>query len=407
MFTKSGKLAVGAAAGSLLLALTGCAGGGQSATGAVSLEEMDPVTLSLSTLAAEPSSAGQAVKAFADRVAEETEGKISFEIYYSSALMTGEESLAGVASGLADAATIVTSYTPQELPVSNWVLDLGSLPSESAPHGLLGGSAATHEMFMTSDALQEEFAENNQKVLAAVTTGAQYDLICTEPVDSMADMAGLRTRVGGGAWVGEVEAVGGVPVPLPAGETYEGLQRGIIDCALLEPASYINFGLWEVAKHYVPVNMSGLPGYALTLNMDTWNELPEEGQKIVSSAAHAYWETHVSLLNSQFADFGREAEQKHGIEVHDSAELNEVLAAHQDKAISELVSNAPASLADPQGFVDDYQGSIDKWTETVTETVGLEEAPREADTILSRYVEAGDTDLAPFFDFAASELFEK
>lgn len=385
----------------LALTLSACGGG---ASQAESLEDMEPISLTLSTMAPEPSSAGRAATEFARAVEDATDGKITFDIYYAGALLSGEDSLQGVADGVADVAIVNTQYTPQELPLSDWLFDMGSLYEKPFPRGLLGGGAATHELFATNELLTAEFEANNQRVLTALTTGSEYNVICTEPVSSPSDMQGNRTRVGGETWAREVEAIGGVPVTLPAGEVYEALQRGVIDCAMFDPTSFINFGLWEVAKHYVPVPGSGLPGYTVTINLDTWQDLPEEAQEAINQGAATYWENHVGNLLGQMSEFGRDAATEHGVEVHDVPELTSMLEDHQAEVLSAMLENAPPEVGDPAAFVDEFTSSVQAWGDRVSETIDVaSDAPGHES--LEHLGDSADVDLEPFFQDATDRLF--
>jgi TRAP-type C4-dicarboxylate transport system substrate-binding protein len=403
---KAGRTVTILAAGTgLILALSSCAGGGRAVAndGGGSLQDMEPITISWTDYNAESSSYGKAFQAFAAEVEEKTDGKVTFEPYYSSALMPGEEFLTGVGSGAADMGNLGVSYFPTELPITNWQLNMGSMTNKSFPHGILSGSAAAREAFVGNDALVAEFTDHNLKVLTATNHYQQYDLLCTKPVDSLADAKGLRTRVGGGVWVKEVEALGMIPVPLPVGEMYEGLQRGVIDCVVLHTGGDIDYGLWEIAPHYTPISMSTYPGSAVAINLDTWNALPADVQQIVEDASGTLWETVLTNSISRYAQFAIEGPEKHNIQFHDPRELDKVLASHQESVTENLADLAPASLKDPEGFIADYRASLEKWTAVLTDELQIPLRERDPATIKETFKTGENFDVSKFSDIVHAE----
>lgn len=68
---------------------------------------------------------GRAMVAWQASITEFTNGKITFENYWSSSLLNAISTLAGVRDGVADIGLIIPSYFPQDLPVGAWLFGLG------------------------------------------------------------------------------------------------------------------------------------------------------------------------------------------------------------------------------------------------------------------------------------------
>jgi TRAP-type mannitol/chloroaromatic compound transport system substrate-binding protein len=81
-------------------------------------------------------------------------------------------------------------------------------------------------------------------------TGAQMGGWYRKPVQSMADIKGLKFRVGG--FAGKViERMGGVPQNIPGGEIYQALEKGTIDAVeWVGPYDDQKLGFHKVAPNY-------------------------------------------------------------------------------------------------------------------------------------------------------------
>lgn len=378
-------------------------GAPESAEGTV--EDMEPVTISLADVDPEGSPSGQALAEFASEVEEKTDGKITFETYYSASLMPGEEMLSGIGTGTAGMGHIVTSYFPSELPVANWLLGLGSSSSDSFPQGMLQGAASTHEAYQTIDELKDEFATHNITPLFATVPSQQYDMLCTTPVESLSDAHGLRVRTPGQPWIDEVESIGMVAVQLPVNETYEGLQRGVVDCVVLHVASHIDFSLWDVAPYYVPVSLSQFNGIVYGINTDIWSSLPQDAQEIMVEAAHSAWMSRLSGGLERYAQFAEEGPGEHGLVFEDPRQLDPEISAHQQSVRDELVASAPDTVADPEELIQTYLDTQDEWLTVVSEDLDMPPSERDADSIRTSFADASELDLSEFANLTKQRLF--
>lgn len=180
-----------AATGSALVVaglLTGCAGGGQaSSTG---LDDMEPLVLKAAAIAGPESGEGRALQAFADYVSEQTDEKITVEIYHSSVLLNGVNSLDGLGSGVADFGMIYPSLFSQELPNMAWATSVFATGREAHPHSMLAGSPAMNEAMLNDEAIVDEYRSHNLRLLGGFVPSSRYELMCKEPFESVEDLKG-------------------------------------------------------------------------------------------------------------------------------------------------------------------------------------------------------------------------
>jgi len=397
---KSGKpkIALGLI-GLIGLALTTSACGESSGGGAAaSVAEMEEVNLTFQSQASPEHPHGVAQKAFAEEVAERTNGKVKIEIYFSGSLLAGDADLGGLESGVADLGALFITYHPQTLPVANWFTQMQSLRSHSAPHGFIQGTAALQKVAETSEALQQEADEHNVVFLGISSGAINYGLLCKEPINSLDDAKGVKVRVGGTVWADEVKAMGMTPISLPFSESYEALQRGVTDCEWGDPTTIAAFGLWDVAKFYHPVAGSPSGSTYLTANKDTWDSLPPDAQEIIQNA-NVNFNVRVTEAGLEgYKDFVDRGEEK-GVTIVDPRPLNELLQAYQQRLIEEeLVNRAPAGVTDPEEFIKAWRSALESGMDLAIESAGTEPNESQApEDIRDGYLSGADAvDLQKF-----------
>jgi TRAP-type mannitol/chloroaromatic compound transport system substrate-binding protein len=121
-------------------------------------------------------------------------------------------------------------------------------------------------------------------------TGAQMGGWYRKEIKSLADIKGLKMRIGG--FGGKVlERIGGVPQNIPGGEIYPALEKGTIDAVeWVGPYDDEKLGFYKVAKYYYyPGWWEGGPQLSLYVNAKAWDALSAEYKALVEAAAtHAH-----------------------------------------------------------------------------------------------------------------------
>jgi TRAP-type mannitol/chloroaromatic compound transport system substrate-binding protein len=135
--------------------------------------------------------------------------------------------------------------------------------------------------------LMREFYKNYNIVSFPMgNTGAQMGGWFRKEIKSVADIKGLKFRVGG--FAGKViERLGGVPQNIPGGEIYTALEKGTIDAAeWVGPYDDQKLGFYKVAKNYhYPGWWEGGPQLDLFVNTKAYDTLTPEYKAIIENAA--------------------------------------------------------------------------------------------------------------------------
>ncbi len=132
-------------------------------------------------------------------------------------------------------------------------------------------------------------------------TGAQMGGWYRKEIKSLADMKGLKMRIGGfGGKV--IERIGGVPQNIPGGEIYTALEKGTIDAAeWVGPYDDQKLGFNKVAPfYYYPGWWEGGPELDFFINQKAFEALSLEYKAIVEAAsavAHNHMQAKYDAVN--------------------------------------------------------------------------------------------------------------
>lgn len=117
-------------------------------------------------------------------------------------------------------------------------------------------------------------------MLSMHTSPANVVLSATNPVNKMEDLKGMTLR-GLGLIAEVVSALGGTPRSIPMPESYEAVQKKVIDGLMIPMETLRAFRLAEVTKYVTECWQIGqVYTFYLVMNKESWNKLPPALQKV-------------------------------------------------------------------------------------------------------------------------------
>jgi TRAP-type mannitol/chloroaromatic compound transport system substrate-binding protein len=141
--------------------------------------------------------------------------------------------------------------------------------------------------------MREFYAKFNIVNFPGGNTGSQMGGWYRKEIKSLADIKGMKMRIGG--FGGKVlERIGGVPQNIPGGDIYPALEKGTIDSAeWVGPYDDLKLGFNKVAPfYYYPGWWEGGPELDFFINNKAFEALSPEYKAIVEAAAAA---AHVDM----------------------------------------------------------------------------------------------------------------
>jgi TRAP-type C4-dicarboxylate transport system substrate-binding protein len=214
----------------------------------------------------------QLADAWCKEVNKRTNGRVQVDYFAGQTLTKAQQNYDGVVSGLSDIGFSVLAYTRGRFPV---------MAAVDLPLSYQSGKVATavvNEVYLKF--MPKELQDTQVMYLHAHGPGLVFTK--DKPVRQLEDMKGLKFRAHGTS--AEVaEALGGTPVPKPMPETYEMLQKGVVDGALFPLESAKGWKLGEVTK-YCTLDYAAAytTSFYVVMNKGKWNSLPPDIQKILS-----------------------------------------------------------------------------------------------------------------------------
>jgi TRAP-type mannitol/chloroaromatic compound transport system substrate-binding protein len=227
-----------------------------------------------------------AAEVFAAKVKAMSGGKFEVSVHAAGELMPAF----GVVDGVQQGTVEVAHTAPYYFFGKSEVFALGC----AIPFGLNSRQMTAWMVEGNGLKLMREFyAKYNMINFPGGNTGAQMGGWYRKEIKTVADIKGLKFRVGG--FAGKViERMGGVPQNIPGGEIYQALEKGTLDAAeWVGPYDDLKLGFAKVApNYYYPGWWEGGPQLDFFINDKAFNALSSENKAIVEAAAA---EAHIAM----------------------------------------------------------------------------------------------------------------
>ena len=212
------------------------------------------------------------------RVSEATGGKFTIKVFAAGEIVGGLQVLDAVQKGTVECGHTATYYY--------YGKDQTFAFGTSIPFGL---NARQNYAFMQhaggQELMNEFYKDYNVISFPAGNTGCQMAGWFRKEIKSVADLKGLKFRIGGtGGSV--LTKLGVVPQQIAAGDIYPALEKGTIDAAeWVGPYDDEKLGFYKVAKYYYyPGWWEGGSSTELLIGTKAWASLPKEYQAILQAA---------------------------------------------------------------------------------------------------------------------------
>ncbi len=245
---------------------------------------------------------------FIEAIHKRTQNKVKVAHFPAEQLGKAKDLLILCSQGVADMAQIHITYFAGQLPINN----VAQLPFYTKASE---GSKIYRRLMDTCPEIQAEFKKYGVRGLEGHTT-AQYDIATIKkPVKSPEDAKGLKLKTAGGMYDKIAKRYGVTPVSIAASETYEAMQRGVVEGCIFNFPSVRSYRLNEQIKYFTSgMRLGGYPG-AVIINEKKWEKLPADIQKgliLASQDASSRW----GIYWDQMHDEAVEQFKKQGIEIY-------------------------------------------------------------------------------------------
>ncbi len=295
-----------------------------------------------------PPTHGQAIAAmdFAKEIEKRTDGKVQITTFPGGTLTKAPQCYDGVVKGISDLGNSCFAYTRGRFPV---------MAAVDLPMGYPSGMVATR--------VAHEFAKSvnpkelqDVKVLYIHAHGPGL-LHTKKPVRTLEDLKGMKIRCTGLA-AKVVEALGGVPVAMPQGDTYEALQKGVVEGTFSPMEVLKGWKQAEVIKYTTECYSVGYTtAMFVVMNKAKWNSLPADVKGVIEELSESW-----VLIHGQTWDVtdeeGRNYTRKLGNQL---ISLSDAESAKWANAVESVIDNYVSNTPNGATYVKEVRSLIKKY----------------------------------------------
>ena len=256
------------------------------------------------------------IQSFIEQVDKATDGEVMITSYPGSTLAASDDQVDAVMTGAVDLAVSVHSYTPNEFPLSS-VMELPQM-AENAHEG----SSILYDLMEEFDEFDEEY--DGMVPLWVFTSDPGQIFTTDKPVKSVEDLKGMKIRSPSAMTNKWLEALGATPVSMPMDESFEALERGVVDGTIAPWEAVDAWSLGEVVN-YATVGNFYLTTFYAVMNEDVWNDLGEETQEQLQTILDKELSLKAGDSYDTVGNAAQEAAEENGMEIYelDEKELEE------------------------------------------------------------------------------------
>ncbi len=284
----------------------------------------------------------QEVAALSDTLAELSDGRFTVAAFPSGQLGNEAAMLQQMQTGALDMAWLTTAEITTRVP----------------------DMAALHAPFLVdniADAARVLRSDDAREILDALpratgTVGLCYamtgmrQLVTRAPVDSAADLRGMRFRITPAPPIRSFfEMFGAAPAPMPLTQVYDALANAQIDAIDMDFESIINFRYHDHAPHLMETNHHMFAMVAL-VSARVWGSLSEDDRAMITDATQMHCDRTIDRFVEEEADKLERLKAEPGVQVTEAV---------GPEFFGDIVERWDADWRDQTPFVDRLRALVD------------------------------------------------
>jgi TRAP-type transport system periplasmic protein len=176
-----------------------------------------------------------------------------------------------VVQGISDITFTLPGYTSNDFPM----MALTELPGTAT-----SADDGTRKLWSHFDKyLARDF--KGSKVLMLWNSDSASLMSRSKPIRTLDDLKGMKIRTPSAAQSAQLEALGAIPIDMPANQIYNNLDRGVIDASMIPMSAALDFKLIEVAKYFTIDAPLGRSPFLVAMNQARYDKLPANLKKVI------------------------------------------------------------------------------------------------------------------------------
>lgn len=250
-------------------------------------------TIKFASGAPGPAPINGVLQKWSDDVTAASDGALTIEFVPGGVLGKDGQLYDRVQNGVVDLAWDLQAAYPGEFPATT-VAELSGAYDNAGP-----ASTALWNLYADGTIAEEYDAVKVLGIFAFATS----TVMVSSPVETLADLDGMKLTTGSLMRQKMMEGLGASPVGLPIYEWYQGISRGVID-GVIETTSIVPaFKINEVASHYAELPLGGSTGFVF-MNQGTYDNLPDDARAVLDEHTGEVLSRMLGEFWQGAADFG-------------------------------------------------------------------------------------------------------
>ncbi|KJH81509.1 TRAP transporter substrate-binding protein [Stutzerimonas stutzeri] len=305
----------------------------------------------------------QFLKPWAERITQQSNGRIQFQFYPSMQLGgTPPQLVDQVRDGVADIVWTLPGYSSGRFPLTA-AFELPFMSSSSE-----ASSQAMWDFIQRHG--QDEFADMH--LLATHLTDGALVHTTKKPIHTLKDFRGQKLRAANRTAAKTIGLLGATPVAMPVPQVPEALSKGVVDGAVLPWDVVPALKLHELVRYHTET-AAGTPALMHTalivgMNQDTYNNLPADLKQIIDANSGRELSREAGRIwDNQVVETGHKLAQSRNNEIYilppeEQAKWVQVTSKVSEDWINEVESkgyeNGKALLEEARQLIEQYNAQL-------------------------------------------------
>ena len=268
-----------------------------------------PITLKVANFVPSGSFLGQEHTWWMKEIEKRTNGRIKIRMFWMQSLVKQTDMLPAVKAGIADIGWVPSTYFPSNLPLYMMLDNAGNcIPDYRAT------IMATIDTMDNEPNLKAELEREKLLVVGPYISGLGQ-LGMKTCMGSFTDVKKKTIRTYGSSGTNYFENLGANVLFMSYNDLYEAIDRGTIDGFQMAIALSDAFKHYEVVKCIYKIDVAAAQACGLTMNLDTFNKLPKDLQKIILDVRKEFALRYAKNLQDLEESVYKKWQTKHGVTI--------------------------------------------------------------------------------------------
>jgi TRAP-type transport system periplasmic protein len=216
----------------------------------------------------------QVARSFAEEVNANSNGKLTIKVHSGGSLIKHPEIYRAVKSRQVQIGEVFVGRLGNDNPV----FKLDNIPF------LATDFDSAEKLYKASKAEINKVLGDDNLMLLYTSPWPAQDLYSNKPVNSLADLSGLKMRAYSPTTSRLADLMGTTPVNIPFSDVAQAFTTNAIDAMVTSPSTGVNSQSWDYISHFTTIN-AWIPKNMLFVNAKIFNRLDDATKAVIMTAA--------------------------------------------------------------------------------------------------------------------------